>query len=290
MTQLRSSFEIAPGVSVGGSAGPLVIAGPCVAESMEICRDVAGAMQKICADLELPYIFKASFDKANRTSVTSFRGPGLERGLEMLMQVKREFDLPVLTDVHLAEQAAPVAEVCDALQIPAFLSRQTDLLVAAGEAGKPVNVKKGQFMAPEDMERAVDKVRSTGNDRVKVTERGTAFGYHNLVVDMRGLVIMAQAGVPVVFDATHSVQLPSGQGGTSGGQREFAFPLTRAAVAVGIQGLFMEVHPRPAEALCDGPNALPLSDVRDVLATVKSIHRVRWGSGAGTCALASECA
>jgi len=280
VTPSTSAFDILPGVSMGGSSGPLVISGPCVAESLDICRQVAEAMQEICSALDLPYVFKASFDKANRTSVTSFRGPGLDKGLEMLSQVRSEFGVPVLTDIHLADQAAAAAEVCDILQIPAFLCRQTDLLVAAGETGKPVNVKKGQFMAPEDMVRAVEKVRSTGNDRVMVTERGTAFGYHNLVVDMRGLVVMGQAGVPVVFDATHSVQLPSGQGGMSGGQREFVFPLTRAAVAVGIQGLFMEVHPCPDEALCDGPNSLPLSQVRDVLSTVRRIHQVRWGSGA----------
>lgn len=280
MTPSSFAFEIVPGVSIGGSSGPLVIAGPCVAESLDICRQVAEAMQEICSALHLPYVFKASFDKANRTSVTSFRGPGLDKGLEMLSQVRSEFGVPVLTDIHLADQAAAVAEVCDILQIPAFLCRQTDLLVAAGETGKPVSVKKGQFMAPEDMGRAVEKVRSTGNDRVMVTERGTAFGYHNLVVDMRGLVVMGQAGVPVVFDATHSVQLPSGQGGMSGGQREFVFPLTRAAVAVGIQGLFMEVHPCPDEALCDGPNSLPLSQVCEVLSTVRRIHQVRWGSGA----------
>ncbi len=269
---MSSSFELAPGVKIGKGLPLVVIAGPCVLESPEICREIAAHMKKLCAELGLPYIFKASFDKANRTSLNGARGPGMECGLQGLADIRKEFGLPILTDLHTAEQAEAVGKVVDVIQIPAFLCRQTDLLLAAGRTGKPVNVKKGQFVAPEDMKPVVEKVRSTGNPRVMLTERGTTFGYHNLVVDMRGLATMAETGCPVIFDATHSVQQPGGQGTCSGGRREFIFPLARAAAAVGIQGLFLEVHPEPAKALSDGPNSLPLSEIRTVLEKVKAVH------------------
>jgi 2-dehydro-3-deoxyphosphooctonate aldolase (KDO 8-P synthase) len=257
---------------VGGGAVPVVIAGPCMAESLEVCRRVAEAAVAACARLGLPYVFKASFDKANRTSGTSCRGPGMDEGLRLLAAIREEFRVPVLTDIHEAAQATVAAAVVDVLQIPAFLCRQTDLLEAAGQTGKPVNIKKGQFMAPEDMGPAVLKVEQAGNRRVLLTERGTSFGYHNLVVDMRSLVIMADLGVPVVFDATHSVQLPGGQGGASGGQRQFVAPLVRAAAAVGVHGLFLEAHPDPARALSDGANSLSLAELPTVLASFKAIH------------------
>jgi len=265
-------IELRPGLRVGTGAAPVVIAGPCVVESLETCRRIAGSAAEACAALGLPYVFKASFDKANRTSGSSFRGHGMEAGLEVLAAIRDEFGVPVLTDIHESAQAAPVAAVVDILQIPAFLCRQTDLLVAAGETGRPVSIKKGQFMAPEDMGPAVAKVRQTGNDKVLLTERGTTFGYHNLVVDMRGLVIMAELGVPVIFDATHSVQLPGGQGTASGGQRQFIAPLVRAAAAVGVHGLFIETHPEPARALSDGANSLALDELRDLLRSFKAIH------------------
>jgi 2-dehydro-3-deoxyphosphooctonate aldolase (KDO 8-P synthase) len=266
------SIDIRPGLAIGGDAPPLLLAGPCVIESLELCRRLAGSLAEICANLGIGYVFKASFDKANRTSVTSFRGPGLEKGLEILAAIRDEFAVPVVTDIHESHQAAPAAEVVDILQIPAFLCRQTDLLVAAGETGKCVNVKKAQFLAAEDMATVLGKVRSTGNQRVLLTERGTAFGYHNLVVDMRSLPTMASLGVPVIFDGTHSVQLPGGQGTCSGGDRRFVAPLVRAAVATGIHGLFLEVHPDPDHALCDGPNSLPLDEAEALLKTVKALH------------------
>ena len=266
------SFAIRPGLTIGGDAQLVLLSGPCVAESLEICRRVAGTLAEACARIGIGYVFKASFDKANRTSVTSFRGPGLENGLEILAAVRDEFGVPVVTDIHAPEQAAAVARVADILQIPAFLCRQTDLLVAAGETGACINIKKGQFLAADDMAAAVAKVRSTGNARVILTERGTTFGYHNLVVDMRSLPTMAALGVPVVFDGTHSVQLPGGQGTCSGGERQFVAPLVRAATAVGIQGLFLEVHPDPDKALCDGANSLVLAQVEPLLRTVKAIH------------------
>ena len=266
------SVEIRPGLCIGGDAAPVLLGGPCVIESLEICRRVAGALAEICARIGIGYVFKASFDKANRTSVDSFRGPGLEKGLAILAAIRDEFGVPIVTDIHLPSQAAPVAEVVDILQIPAFLCRQTDLLVAAGETGVCVNIKKGQFLAGEDMAAAVGKVRSTGNSRICLTERGTTFGYHNLVVDMRSLPSMAALGVPVIFDGTHSVQLPSGQGACSGGDRQFVPPLVRAATAAGIQGLFLEVHPDPENALCDGPNSLALDQADPLLRTVKAIH------------------
>lgn len=267
-------FEIAPGVGIGDEWPLLVMAGPCVVESEELCLRVAARMKAICSELGIGYIFKASFDKANRTSVDSFRGPGLERGLEVLRAVKETHGVPLVTDVHETAQIGPVAEVVDVLQIPAFLCRQTDLLVAAGESGCTVNIKKGQMVAPHDMVRAADKVRSTGNEKVVLTERGTTFGYHNLVVDMRSLPIMRSFGLPVIFDATHSVQLPSGQGGASGGQREFVPHLVRATTAVGVDGLFLETHPAPGEALCDGPNSIPLDEIQEILQTGRSIHEL----------------
>ncbi|HSO17894.1 MAG TPA: 3-deoxy-8-phosphooctulonate synthase [Desulfosarcina sp.] len=248
-------------VPIGDGLPLVLIAGPCVIESEEHTLRIASALREIAEKVGGELIFKASYDKANRTSVQSYRGPGLEAGLKILDRVKRETGLPVLSDVHDTSQVAAAAEVLDIIQIPAFLSRQTDLLVAAGETGRVVNIKKGQFQAPWDVENAVGKVRSTGNERILLTERGASFGYNNLVADMRSLVIMRRTGCPVVFDATHSVQLPGGAGSSSGGQREFVAPLSRAAVATGIDALFWEVHNAPDQALCDGPNSLPLSDL-----------------------------
>ena len=248
-------------VSIGDGSPLVLIAGPCVIESEEHTLRIASALREIAEKVGGELIFKASYDKANRTSVQSYRGPGLEPGLKILDKVKRETGLPVLSDVHDTSQVAAAAEVLDIIQIPAFLSRQTDLLVAAGNTGRVINIKKGQFQAPWDVENAVGKVRSTGNERILLTERGASFGYNNLVTDMRSLVIMRRTGCPVVFDATHSVQLPGGAGSSSGGQREFVAPLSRAAVATGIDALFWEVHNAPDRALCDGPNSLLLSDV-----------------------------
>ena len=259
-------------LTIGKGQKLTLLGGPCTAESKEICLEIAEYLYGLCRELDIQYIFKASFDKANRSSGASRRGPGMAKGLEYLAAVKEKFNIPVVTDIHESHEAAPVAEVADLLQIPAFLCRQTDLLVAAGKTMKPVNIKKGQFMAPEDMRGALEKFRSTGNDQVMLCERGSSFGYHNLVVDMRGLQIMREMGVPVVFDATHSVQLPGGQGTTSGGQREFVPALARAAAAVGIDALFTEVHPRPAEAWSDGPNSLDFEQIRKTLIEVKKIH------------------
>ncbi len=260
---------------VGGPDSPLaVIAGPCIIESLDLCREVAARAKADCDALGLPYIFKASFDKANRTSAASFRGEGLGRGLEVLAAIKAEFGVPVLTDVHETWQVKPVAEVADVLQIPAFLSRQTDLLVAAGESGRAVNVKKGQFLAPWDMKNVVEKVWGTGNQNLLLCERGVSFGYNTLVVDMRALPVLRGLGCPVVFDATHSVQQPGGQGTTSGGQREFIPPLLRAAVAVGVDALFLEVHPDPDRALSDAATMLPLAELRALLEMAKAIDGV----------------
>ncbi len=245
-----------------------LIAGPCVAESLGLCLKVAEKMQAIASRFNLPYVFKASFDKANRSSASSSRGPGPEEGLEILSKVKQAYNVPVLTDVHETSQIPDVAAVADIIQIPAFLCRQTDLLVAAGKSGAAVNIKKGQFMAPEDMKGPVEKVRGAGCDRILLTERGTTFGYHNLVVDMRSLVIMRDLGVPVVFDATHSVQLPGGLGNASGGQRQFVKPLAIAAAAVGIDALFLEVHPEPDKALSDGPNSVDFALAEEIVAAV----------------------
>ncbi|NLO73412.1 MAG: 3-deoxy-8-phosphooctulonate synthase [candidate division WS1 bacterium] len=263
---------VAEGLFTIGNGQLALIAGPCVVEDLAFTRSVAEQAAEIAASLDMPYCFKASYDKANRSALESQRGPGREEGLAILAAVKESTGLPILTDVHETAQVRAVAEVVDYLQIPAFLCRQTDLLVAVGETGKPVNIKKGQFAAPEDMAGAAGKVTATGNSQVTLTERGTTFGYHNLVVDMRGLPIMRSLGHPVIFDATHSVQLPSGLGGCSGGQREFVPPLLRAAVATGLDGLFLEVHPDPDRAPCDGPNMLPLTELRRVLETALRIH------------------
>lgn len=256
-----------------GDGDLVMIAGPCVIESAAACLEIARALKEYARELSLPLIFKASYDKANRTSVTSYRGPGLDAGLEILARVKGEVGLPVLSDVHQVSEVEPAARVLDVLQIPAFLCRQTDLLVAAAKSGKPVNIKKGQFLAPWDMGAAVDKVRSAGNTKIFLTERGASFGYNNLVVDFRSLPIMRGLGCPVVLDVTHSVQLPGGQGTCSGGQREFIPFLARAGVAVGVDALFMEVHPDPDAAKCDGPNSLPLQEVLPLWRELQGLHR-----------------
>ena len=266
-------FNINSKVEVGNGK-LLLIAGPCVAESLELCMETASFLKELTEKLGINLIFKASYDKANRSSVGSYRGMGLKAGLELLNKIKKDMDVPIVTDIHETSQAAPAAEVADILQIPAFLCRQTDLLVEAGRQGKTVNIKKGQFMAPEDMRLAVEKVRSTGNENIMLTERGTTFGYHNLVVDMRSLSIMRDLGVPVVFDATHSVQLPGGLGNTTGGQRQFVEPLSLAAAAVGIDAIFMEVHPNPDKAFSDGPNSLNFESAEKVLTKVKTIYDI----------------
>ena len=266
--------EIAGRYRVGPGQPLLLIAGPCVLESENIVRQTAAGLKEITSRLNIPFVFKASFDKANRTSLASFRGPGIKEGLEILGRIRREFAVPVISDIHEPGQAAPAAEVLDIIQIPAFLCRQTDLLVAAAATGKPLSIKKGQFLSPWDMEHAVMKVRQSGNSNILLTERGAMFGYNNLVVDMRSLPVMRSLGCPVIYDATHSVQLPGGAGGSSGGQREFIPPLTRAAVAAGIDGLFMEVHPDPDKALCDGPNSMPLDQVESLLTVLLKIHQL----------------
>lgn len=245
--------------------GPFILAGPCALETIDVALRAAEVLADIASRLDVTVIFKSSFDKANRTSVTSFRGPGMEEGLKWLQRVKDETGLPVVTDIHTPDQASPVGEVADVIQIPAFLCRQTDLLVAAANTGRVVNVKKGQFLAPHDMRHVVGKLREAGNDRIWLTERGASFGYNNLVVDMRSMAIMKELGCPVVFDATHSVQLPGGLDGKSGGQREFVPVLSRAAVAAGASGVFMETHPDPDCALCDGPNSWPLDRAEDLI-------------------------
>lgn len=257
----------------GGGQPFALIAGPCVIEGRDHTLRHAEALQRICTEARVPLVFKSSFDKANRTSGGAFRGCGLDEGLAILAAVKSRLGLPVLTDVHEIGHCAPAAEVVDCLQIPAFLCRQTDLLIAAAHTGKPVNVKKGQFVAPEDMANVVRKLASSGAAGVALTERGTSFGYHMLVNDMRGLPVMRRMGVPVVFDATHSVQLPGGLGNASGGQREFVEPLARAAVAVGVDALFLEVHPEPERAPSDGPNAVRLADLPGLLDRVLAIDR-----------------
>jgi 2-dehydro-3-deoxyphosphooctonate aldolase (KDO 8-P synthase) len=264
--------EVRVGDVVFGGGRPLVlIAGPCVIETLEHTLRTAEALQGIAARLGIGLVFKASYDKANRTSVHAFRGPGIDAGLNILARVKSEFGLPVLSDVHDLSQVAPAAEVLDILQIPAFLSRQTDLLAAAGATGRVVNVKKGQFLAPWDMKNAVGKLEAVGNRNILLTERGASFGYNNLVVDMRSLPIMRDTGYPVIFDATHSVQLPGGSGTASAGQRQFVGALSRAAVGAGIDGLFWEVHEDPDRALCDGPNSLPLDQVEALLRQILAI-------------------
>lgn len=258
-------------------SGPFILAGPCVIESRDVSLRAAEALAEIGRKLGLPIIFKSSFDKANRTSVTSFRGPGLEEGLAILAETKAATGLPIVTDIHNPEQALPVSDVADVIQIPAFLCRQTDLLVAAAKTGCVINIKKGQFLAPWDMKNAVEKVRTSGNEQVWLTERGSTFGYNNLVVDMRSIAEMAKFDVPVVFDATHSVQIPGGLGGASGGQREYVPTLASAAVAAGADGVFMETHPDPDSALCDGPNSIPLGNVESLLRRLKSIWELNNG-------------
>ncbi|MEY2729414.1 MAG: 3-deoxy-8-phosphooctulonate synthase [Betaproteobacteria bacterium] len=268
------------GFDVGIDRPFFLIAGPCVVESLELQLEVAGHLKDITRELGIPFIFKSSYDKANRSSGASFRGPGMERGLEILAQVKRQLDVPVLTDVHTEDEIATVASVVDVLQTPAFLCRQTDFIRAVAQCGKPVNIKKGQFLAPHDMKHVIDKARAAAReqgldeDRFMACERGASFGYNNLVSDMRSLAILRETGAPVVFDATHSVQLPGGQGSSSGGQREFVPVLSRAAVAVGISGLFMETHPNPAKALSDGPNAVPLRHMKALLTQLVELDRV----------------
>jgi 2-dehydro-3-deoxyphosphooctonate aldolase (KDO 8-P synthase) len=260
-----ANFEIGDGVLV-------MIAGPCVIESAAATLEIARALKEIAGDLGLPLIFKASYDKANRTSVGAFRGPGLKKGLEILARVKAEVGLPVLSDVHRLAEVKAAAEVLDVLQIPAFLCRQTDLVVAAARTGRVVNLKKGQFLAPWDLAPVVDKARSTGNRQLLLTERGASFGYNNLVVDFRSLPILRGLGCPVILDVTHSVQLPGGQGTCSGGQREFIPLLARAGVAAGVDALFMEVHPHPEAAKCDGPNSLPLGEVPALWRELQALH------------------
>lgn len=266
------AVTIAGRYSVGPGRPLLLIAGPCVLESAAMARETAAAVVEISGRLHIPCVFKASFDKANRTSLSSFRGPGMKKGLQLLADIKEEFSVPVISDVHEIAQIEPSAEVLDIIQIPAFLSRQTDLLVAAARCGRVVNLKKGQFLAPWDMENAVNKLKSAGCKDILLTERGYSLGYNNLVVDMRALPIMRSFGCPVIYDATHSVQLPGGAGGSSGGQRQFIAPLARAAMAVGIDGLFIEVHPDPDKALCDGPNSLALDQLESLL---KSLLKIR---------------
>ena len=256
-----------------GQGHPLVlIAGPCVIEDYETTREIAAYLKEATDKLEMPLIFKASFDKANRTSVTAFRGPGLTEGLRVLGEIKKEFGLPILSDVHRISEISAAARVLDIIQIPAFLCRQTDVIVEVANSGRVVNIKKGQFLAPWDIVNVVEKITSTGNRRILITERGAMFGYNNLVVDFRGFMIMRQTGYPVIFDATHSVQLPGGAGKSSAGQREYAPMLARAAVAAGVDGVFMEVHPNPEKALCDGPNSLKLDTIDNLLSGLKTIH------------------
>jgi 2-dehydro-3-deoxyphosphooctonate aldolase (KDO 8-P synthase) len=258
-------------VKIGAGRSLVLIAGPCVIESEETTLRHAERLLTICNGLSMPLIFKASYDKANRTSIGSFRGPGMKEGLRILAKVKESLGLPVLSDIHSIEQITPAAEVLDVLQIPAFLCRQTDLLIAAAKCGRVINVKKGQFLAPWDMKNVAGKLAASGNENIILTERGVSFGYNNLVVDMRSFPIMRSSGYPVVFDATHSVQLPGGQGESSGGQREFVEYLSRAAVAAGIDGIFMEVHEDPDKALCDGPNSIPLSELALLLKKLRAI-------------------
>ncbi len=273
--------EIALGSLRLGGGNPLfLIAGPCVIESEVHARMMAEKVAEIAADAEVPYIFKASYDKANRTSVKAFRGPGAQEGLRILGKIKADLKVPILTDIHDASQAAPAAEVCDVLQIPAFLARQTELLIAAGKTGRVINIKKAQYLSPWDMGNVAEKVASTGNTNIILTERGASFGYQNLVVDMRSFPVMQKTGYPVVFDVTHSVQLPGGQGHASGGQPEFIEPLARAGVAAGVDGIFLETHDNPAAALSDGANALPLAQLPALLAKLKELGAMvrRWNT------------
>jgi 2-dehydro-3-deoxyphosphooctonate aldolase (KDO 8-P synthase) len=277
---MNTSHEISLGsLRLGGSNPLFVIAGPCVIESEAHARKMAECVSRIAADAGVPYIFKASYDKANRSSVKAFRGPGLAEGLRILGKIKSELHVPILTDIHEASQAAPAAEVADILQIPAFLARQTDLLIAAAKTGRVINIKKAQFLSPWDMGNVAEKVASSGNRNIILTERGASFGYNNLVVDMRAFPVLRRFGYPVVYDVTHSVQLPGGQGHASGGQPEFIETLARAGVAAGIDGVFLETHENPAAALSDGANALPLSQLAELLGRLKELSTLvrRWG-------------
>jgi len=273
MKLFKSKVKIGDSLELGGNR-LVLFAGPCAVESYDLCLEVAAKAKAVCLALNIDYVFKASYDKANRTSASSYRGLSLETGLEILKKIKTTLQVPIVTDVHESSQCAGVAEVADVLQIPAFLCRQTDLLLAAAKTKKAVKIKKGQFMAPEDMKFAAEKVRSAGNENVFLTERGSSFGYHNLVVDMRSLPIMREFA-PVVFDVTHSIQRPGGLHGSSGGDREFAPYLARAAAAVGVDGFFIETHPRPDKALSDGPNMIPLHELEGVLTKLKKI----WEAG-----------
>jgi 2-dehydro-3-deoxyphosphooctonate aldolase (KDO 8-P synthase) len=267
MERFKEKVSIGKNITLGGDR-MVLFAGPCAAESYDICMETGSKVKELCAKYNIDYVFKSSFDKANRTSAGSYRGPSIEGGIEILARVKKDLQVPVVTDVHESYQCAEVAEVADVLQIPAFLCRQTDLLKAAARTGKAVKIKKGQFMAPEDMKYAVDKVREEGNKNVFLTERGASFGYHTLVVDMRSLPIMRKY-TPVIFDVTHSIQQPGGKGGSSGGQREFAPFLARAAAAAGVDGFFIETHPMPEKALSDGPNMIPLHEMEAFLIMIK---------------------
>ncbi len=273
MDRFKDQVSVTDKITLGGDR-MVLFSGPCAAESYDICMETGSRVKELCAELGIDYVFKSSFDKANRTSSGSYRGPSVESGLEILSRVKKDLGVPIVTDVHESYQCAEAATVADVLQIPAFLCRQTDLLKAAARTGKAVKIKKGQFMAPEDMKYAVDKVRGEGNNNVFLTERGVSFGYHTLVVDMRSLPIMRQY-TPVIFDVTHSVQQPGGKGGSSGGQREFAPFLARAAAAAGVDGFFIETHPNPEKALSDGPNMIPLHEMEEFL---RMIHRY-WKMG-----------
>jgi 2-dehydro-3-deoxyphosphooctonate aldolase (KDO 8-P synthase) len=278
---MNDTREITVGsLRLGGTNPLFLIAGPCVIESETHACAMAEKIARIAADCRVPYIFKASYDKANRSSLKSFRGPGAAEGLRILGKIKKQFNLPVLTDIHESAQAAPAAEVCDVLQIPAFLSRQTDLLVAAAKTGRIINVKKAQFLSPWDMSNVVEKIVAAGNNNIVLTERGASFGYNNLVVDMRSFPVMQKLGYPVVYDVTHSVQLPGGQGHASGGQPEFIETLARAGAAAGVDGIFLETHENPAAALSDGANALPLSQLAGLLARLKQVAELvrSWGT------------
>jgi 2-dehydro-3-deoxyphosphooctonate aldolase (KDO 8-P synthase) len=278
--QMNANRELSVGsLRLGGDSPLFLIGGPCVIESETHARSMAEKIAKIAADAGVPYIFKASYDKANRSSVKAFRGPGLSEGLRILGKIKTDLKLPILTDIHDSEQAAPAAEVVDILQIPAFLARQTDLLLAAAKTGRIVNVKKAQFLSPWDMGNVAEKIASSGNNKIILTERGASFGYNNLVVDMRSFPVLKKFGYPVVYDVTHSVQLPGGQGHASGGQPEFIEPLARAGVAVGIDGIFMETHDNPSAALSDGANALPLAQLPHLLMRLKQLSTLVRGWG-----------
>ncbi len=267
--------EVQIGTVILGGRRPLtLVAGPCVIESEQACLETAAFLKELTQSMGIPFIFKSSYDKANRTSLKSYRGPGLVRGLKILERVRKELGVPVLSDVHRFEEVEPAAEILDVLQVPAFLCRQTDFLLKIAQTGRGVNVKKGQFLAPWEMKNIVEKIESTGNASILVTERGTCFGYNNLVTDIRSLLIMRAMGYPVIFDVTHSLQLPGGQGTSSGGQREFIPALARAGVAAGIDGLFMEVHPDPANALCDGPNSQALESLREILGQILALDEI----------------